>query len=116
MNNYAIGSVEYRFPVWTMPCFDIWLLSDYSDMLKQFFVRFDGALFVDAARIWHDLPHPLTQKQTGAGFGAGLRIMAPTLRRSVCVDVAWGGVPHSNPVHMDFFNVPAIYLYLDTYF
>jgi hypothetical protein len=42
--------------------------------------------------------------------------MAPTLRRSVCVDVAWGGVPHSNPVHMDFFNVPAIYLYLDTYF
>ena len=116
MNNYAVGSLEYRFPIWTMPCFDLWLLSDYSDMLKDFYARLDGALFADAGRIWHDLPHPCTENDNGAGFGTGLRAMLPTLRRSVCVDVAWGGYPHASPLHIHFLPGPMYYLYLDMYY
>ncbi len=116
MNDCVVLSAEYRFPIWTMPSFDVWLLSDYSDMLKNFYLRFDGALIGDAGHIWNDLYHPFTERENGAGAGAGLRIMAPTLRRSACIDVAWGIPGTSHPSWVIFSPVPVVYLYLDTYF
>jgi outer membrane protein assembly factor BamA len=116
MNDYVVGSAEYRFPLWTMPSFDVWLLSDYSDMLKNFYTRFDGAVFMDAGHIWHDLAHPMTKEDNGTGFGAGIRIMAPPLRRSVCFDVAWGAIPRSSPARLIFLCAPSYYLYLDMYY
>jgi outer membrane protein assembly factor BamA len=116
MNDYAMLSTEYRFPLWTLPCFDIWLLSDYSDMLKSFFARLDGAVFVDAGNIWHDIGHPWMQHEDGVGIGAGLRAMLPTLRRSVCFDVAWGAIPRSAPARLAFLSCPNYYLYLDLYY
>jgi outer membrane protein assembly factor BamA len=116
MNNYAVGTAEYRFPIWTMPGFDVWLLSDYSDMLKDFYMRLDGGLFADAGHIWHDMAHPFIDKDNGVGFGAGLRIMAPPIRRSVCFDVAWAGIPHQRPLQITFLKEPTFYLYLDMYF
>jgi outer membrane protein assembly factor BamA len=116
MNNYVVGTAEYRFPIWTMPSFDVWLLSDYSDMLKGFYMRLDGGAFVDAGHIWHDLAHPFVEQDNGVGFGAGLRIMMPTIRRSVCIDVAWAGTPRQRPPHITFLNEPNYSLYLDMYF
>lgn len=116
MNDYAVLSAEYRFPLWTTPSFDIWLLSDYSDMLKSFFLRLDGALIFDAGHIWYDLAHPFTQRENGAGVGAGIRIMAPTLLRSLCFDVVWGIPGTSNPLGFKLSAVPGAYLYLDSYF
>jgi len=131
MNDYAVASAEYRFPIWTMPSCDVWLppeyfealknfykfiLPDYIDLLKEFYLRFDGALFVDAGHIWHDVAHPFVLPENGMGFGAGLRVMAPTLRRSVGFDVAWGAIPHSQRPRLVFCREPTYQLYLDMYF
>ena len=125
MNDYAVLSAEYRFPIWTMPCFlalpcfDIALLSDYSDLLKTFYLRLDGAVIADAGHIWRDLQHPMTPPRENAdGIGFGLRAMAPTLRRSLCLDVVWGIPVSENPLPPSYFSWknPSLDLYLDTYF
>jgi hemolysin activation/secretion protein len=93
-----------------------WLSPDYIDLLKDFYVRFDGAVFVDAGHIWNSAAHPFVQAENGVGFGAGLRAMAPTLRRSLGLDIAWGAIPHSKHPYLDFLSQPTLQLYLDLYF
>jgi outer membrane protein assembly factor BamA len=131
MNDYIVASSEYRFPLWTMPSPETWfqpgyfealkkiyywLSPDYIDLLKDFYVRFDGAVFVDAGHIWNSVAHPFVQAENGMGFGAGLRAMAPTLRRSLGLDIAWGAIPHSKRPYLDFLSQPTLQLYLDLYF
>jgi outer membrane protein assembly factor BamA len=131
MNDYVVASTEYRFPIWTMPACDVWLppeyfealknfykwlLPDYIELLKEFYLRFDGAVFVDAGHIWRTVDHPFVLPENGMGFGAGLRVMAPTLRRSVGFDVAWGAIPHAQRPRMVFYREPTYQLYLDMYF
>jgi outer membrane protein assembly factor BamA len=137
MNDYGVLSAEYRFPLWTMPCLGLWkiawfddrsplydnpLLAASADLLKEFYLRFDGALIGDAGDIFSNIRHPLTgPKENAGGVGVGIRAMAPTLRRSLCFDVVWRVPGTSNPITSppkDFYSwkCPAWHLYLDMYY
>jgi outer membrane protein assembly factor BamA len=91
-NNQVLATGEYRFPIWTTPKFDYPILSDFIGGFKQFYLRLDGALFCDAAYLWHSLLEPQNREQGsgGVGAGAGLRLLAPTLQLSGGADAAWG--------------------------
>ncbi|HUI90866.1 MAG TPA: BamA/TamA family outer membrane protein [Chitinivibrionales bacterium] len=128
MNDYVILSAEYRFPLWTTPTFDAWFFSNLNDafrngvfgyindMFRDFYFRVDGAVIGDAGHIWHDIRHPMGIRENGGGAGTGFRIIAPTVRRSLCFDIVWNVPGTSDPYHTPFYAVPSLYLYLDMYF
>jgi outer membrane protein assembly factor BamA len=129
MNDYVAFSAEYRFPIWTTPTFDTWILSflgdgfknipilsNVNDILKDFYLRVDGAVMGNVGHIWHDIDHPFQIRENGGGAGTGIRIVAPTLRRSGCIDFVWNIPGTSDPYGSRFYRIPAIYLYLDMYF
>jgi outer membrane protein assembly factor BamA len=117
MNDYAVVSGEYRFPIWRpTPTFDVPMLCDYAPSLKGFYLRADGAVIVDGGNIWKDLSHPFGVHENGEGVGVGIRILAPTLLRSGCIDVVWPMQANVNPLRVRYSWVPACYLYLDMYY
>lgn len=129
MNDYVVFSTEYRFPMWTTPTFDAWFFSYFgdafknfwffsylNDMLKDFYFRVDGAVIGDVGHIWHDVRHPMGIRENGGGAGTGIRILAPTIRRSGCFDIIWNIPGTSDPYHTPFYGMPSLYLYLDMYF
>jgi outer membrane protein assembly factor BamA len=91
-NNQLLINAEYRFPIWATPRFDYPILADYFDFMKQFYLRLDGALILDGGYLWHNLADMFSSRMSvgGVGCGAGLRVLAPTLQRSVCLDVVFG--------------------------
>ena len=116
MNNYVVLSLEYRFPMLTSPGFDVWILSYFSDIFKSFYLKIDGALIANAGHIWHDIKSPFANRENGAGAGTGIRIIAPTIRRSGCIDIIWNIPGLTDPYGTKFYPVPSYYLYLDMYF
>src|SRR5271157_5111167 len=59
MNDYAVASGEYRFPIWRpTPSFDVPVLCDYAPSLRGFYLRADGAVILDGGNIWRDIEHP----------------------------------------------------------
>jgi len=110
MNDYVLFSGEYRFPMWTMPAFDAWVLSAYSDQFRNVTMRFDGALIADAGHIWHDVQYPFINRENAVGIGAGLRVMLPALQRSGCIDFVWGGYQdHTSSPKFHFFSSPLMH-------
>jgi outer membrane protein assembly factor BamA len=116
MNDYVTFSTEYRFNIYPTPTFDFPILCDYIPSFKDFYLRADGAFFLDAGHIWRDLVHPLTVRENAAGAGFGLRILAPTFLRSGCIDIAWAIPGTSNPFGYKFNWIPGYHVYLDMYY
>jgi len=113
MNDCAVFSGEYRFPIWPTPTFDLPMLCDYAPSLRGFYLRADGAVIFDAGQIWRDLPHPFETHENGEGFGIGLHVLAPTLLRSACMDVVWPFQTAQQPPHVHYSLTPGWHLYLD---
>jgi outer membrane protein assembly factor BamA len=116
MNDYVTFSAEYRITMWTSPTFDFPVFSDYIPSFKEFHMRADGAVFLDAGHIWRDILYPFAVSENAGGTGFGLRIMAPTFLRSGCIDIAWALPGTSNPRGYKFSWVPGYHLYLDMYY
>jgi|WetSurMetagenome_2_1015567.scaffolds.fasta_scaffold00249_4 outer membrane protein assembly factor BamA len=118
MNDYVVISGEYRFPVIrSTPPFDIPILSDQAPSLKGFYLRTDGAVILDAGTIWKNLTQPFAVHENGEGVGIGLRILAPTLLRSVCFDVVWPFRMQAKPFKVGYYSwIPGWSLYLDMYY
>ena len=92
-NNAIMFTTEYRFPLVTTPSLPLPTLAALYTPLSSVHYRFDGALFADAALLWHE---PLwtaleerreTPHEIGCGIGAGIRMLVPLLERSICFDV-----------------------------
>jgi outer membrane protein assembly factor BamA len=95
-NNRVLTSVEYRFPLFTTPTISFDKLAQFHEGLREFYYRLDGAFFIDGAFLWHRLEEPMHgDSEWGLGVGAGLRVMAPTLRRAVSLDFGWSIGPGS---------------------
>ncbi len=117
-NNSLVGSIEYRFPIFTMPTIDFSVVSDLLRAYSSFSTRFDGALFIDAAHVWQHAWQPLETDpvsgreffDNGIGFGAGIRLLAPTIGRSGCFDF---GIAPSTDKNGKLQLAPSWYLYLD---
>jgi hypothetical protein len=116
MNNSLVLSTEYRFPILTVP--EISLLSLFSNLfpeIKGLYYQIDGALIADAGHVWDHFTLPLHVRQNGAGIGVGIKILAPTMRRSICFDVV-------SPITKDLVSgkttiyLPEYRLYLDAYY
>jgi outer membrane protein assembly factor BamA len=118
-DNRLLASIEYRFPILTTPPMDFGALTALHPGLEGFFYRIDGALIGDGAWLWRSLLDALHQeKDLAASLGAGLRIMAPTIKRAVSFDCIWGVV--RPPYEWDQIRaygwkgwLPAWYLYVD---
>jgi len=99
-NNRVIMSMEYRFPIWTTPAWDIPVLAEIHPGFKNFSYRFDGALLTDWGHMWHTAGRPFETRvisddtvdcyDDGLGAGAGLRVLVPNFRASLCADFALG--------------------------
>ncbi|MBD3393791.1 MAG: BamA/TamA family outer membrane protein [Chitinivibrionales bacterium] len=114
-NNRVLFSTEYRFPIVQTPRMGFPLLSRLYSGLRGFYYRVDGAVLFDGAYLWHylpDLQEPRDRHMYGYGAGLGMRIMAPTLRRSVSLDVAWA-LEKEEMERRKQPGMPVIYLYLD---
>ena len=108
MNNRIVLSTEYRFRIWTTPQMDFLSLSRLLPETKGLFYHFDGALIADDGVLWPRIGHPF-KNENGGGIGAGIKIFAPTLRRSGCIEVVYPIVNHN-------LYAPEVLLYLDAYF
>ncbi len=108
MNNYAMLSAEYRFPIYKTPVIEIGPLSSRFSELKGLYYELDGALIADAGHVWHDVSRPLQRRQNGGGIGVGLRVKAPTLRLSGNIDIVW---PITKDLHSNgpYYNKTVIY-------
>ncbi len=89
MNNRITSSLEYRIPLFKTPEVDFGKLSGLHTGLHDFYYRVDLAPFVDAGYLWKLLEKPTEQHDGGIGAGLGIRVLAPTLKRSVSFDLAW---------------------------
>ncbi len=119
-NNSIQLTAEYRFPLWTTPIIPVpQLVSSFYPDSRNFTLRLDGAVIVDHGHLWRVLRHPLESDahtgrryyDYGTSLGLGLRFMAPTMRRSGCIDFGY----------MRFFDrrvefAPGFSLYLDMYY
>ena len=118
MNNSLVVSTEYRFPIVTLPEIDVFSLFSISDRfpeLKGMYYQIDGALIADAGDLWGHFTQPSQIRQNGAGFGAGIKILIPTLRRSVCFDVVSPVTKDPSSGKTAIFS-PECRLYLDAYY
>ncbi|MBD3316813.1 MAG: BamA/TamA family outer membrane protein [Chitinivibrionales bacterium] len=89
-NNRVLFAAEYRFPLLRTSSIPLDQFARFHEGLRGFHYRFDGAIFVDAAYLWHRLEEPMHgDGEYGFGLGVGLRVMAPTLKRSGCLDFGW---------------------------
>lgn len=118
MNNSFILSTEYRFPIVTIP--EISLLSQFylTDLLpeiKGLYYQIDGALIAEAGHMWGRFSRPLQAMQNGAGIGAGIKILAPTMRRNVCFDVVSPITKDPTSGKTTIYS-PEYRLYLDAYY
>ncbi|MBD3347547.1 MAG: BamA/TamA family outer membrane protein [Chitinivibrionales bacterium] len=93
-DNLAAFSMEYRFPIFTTPTFDMFSdIIDFSKFgydLSGFYYRLDGCLFFDAAYVWNKWSepyHPRKGHEDGYSIGLGFRVMLPTLARSIAWDI-----------------------------
>jgi outer membrane protein assembly factor BamA len=119
-NNSLTMSMEYRFPIYTFPDMDLFMLNRFSSVFSAIEYRIDGALIIDHGRV-ADIPENLfvlapTHRESGSGIGAGLRVVTPTFERSVCFDLVWGTDPRAPTGHMRFLSSPMWHFYLDMYF
>jgi outer membrane protein assembly factor BamA len=120
MNHYGMISAEYRFPLFKTPVIEFAPISSRISELQGLYYEVEGTLIGDAGHLWHDLPHPFGLRQNGGGIGVGLRIKAPTLRASGCIDAVW---PITKYLGTDsryrnrtlIYNPPALHLYLSSF-
>ncbi len=92
-DNRMLLSAEYRFSLFKTPAMDFGSLNALHPGLRGFYYRFDGAFIADGAWLWQSLLDPLhEEKDLAASLGAGIRIMAPTIKRAISFDVMWGVV------------------------
>ena len=87
MNNCVTVSAEYRFPLFVTPAMNLPIISGISESLKGITFQLDGALIADAGHLWHQFGKPLSRYQNGAGFGAGVKLLCPAVRRTLCFDI-----------------------------
>jgi outer membrane protein assembly factor BamA len=118
MNNSLIFSTEYRFPILTIPEINVLSLFSFTSMfpeIKGLYYQIDGAGIVEAGHLWDHFTLPLQVRENGAGIGAGIKILIPTMRRSLCFD-------YLSPIMKDqtsqktTFHSPTFRLYLDAYY
>ena len=115
-NNKVCALLEYRWPIWQTPSIDMPVLSDFRSELKGFYYRFDAALIMDGGMLWNRIDEdPQRTAQYGLGLGGGVRIMIPTLGRSLCLDIVSGRV-ESSPWNSLAFYTPLIHAYIDLFF
>ncbi|MGD9200325.1 MAG: BamA/TamA family outer membrane protein [Chitinispirillia bacterium] len=95
-NNRLLFSCEYRFLILKMPVLHFPWLSRYHNGLNNFHSTFNGAIIFDSGYLWKDLHnpiHPEKDHESAASAGIGIRLMAPTIKRSLCFDIMWGIYP-----------------------
>ena len=118
MNNSFIISTEYRFPILTIPEINLLSLLSLSNMfpeIKGLYYQIDGACIMEAGHVWDHFTLPLQIRENGAGIGASIKILAPTMRRSICFD-------YVSPIFKDQTSQktaiysPTFRLYLDAYY
>ncbi|MGA2506881.1 MAG: BamA/TamA family outer membrane protein [Chitinispirillaceae bacterium] len=124
-NSSFFFSSEYRFPIYQFPSISPVLPGGVSKVFARFvgdltdlIPRIDGALILDYGRIARDMNRLLAfngpEYMSGADFGFGIRVMEPTMRRTVCLDIVWP----ENPLLRKtcFYPAPSWCLYLDLSF
>jgi hypothetical protein len=119
MNNSLVLSTEYRFPILTIPelsLLSMFSLTDLFPELKGLYYQIDGALIADAGHVWGNFTQPLRIRENGAGIGGGIKILAPTMRRSVCFDVVSPIMKDPKSGRTTLYYPPAYRLYLDAYY
>jgi outer membrane protein assembly factor BamA len=121
-NNAILASWEYRFPLYQLPSVPPVLPAGIASLIGKFIgelsdlaPRIDGALIFDYGRIAAGGKNLFSLDgkgyQSGTDFGFGLRVMEPTLRRSICMDVVWVENPFTHAT--DFLPQPSWRLYLN---
>jgi outer membrane protein assembly factor BamA len=114
-NNRVVFTYEYRFFLFRMPEMRFPWLAWYHRSLKNFNFHVDGAIFLDCGYLWKDWYNPLAsgkESRAASGAGLGLRVMAPSMKRSVNLDFAWMVFPDPREYYKKPW-LPFINLYLD---
>ena len=66
--------------------------------------------------LWNRIDEdPQRTAQYGLGLGGGVRVMIPTLGRSLCLDIVSGRV-ETSPWNSLAFYTPIIHAYIDLFF
>lgn len=119
-NNSVTTSLEYRFPLFSVPTMDLLFFNDITPLFSTMSYHVDGAFIFDYGRVsaaLGELFEPYSPRiEQGTGVGAGIRIITPTFERSVCVDCVWGVYPWGPSSYTTFMDQPALHFYLDMYF
>lgn len=115
-NDRFLFSLEYRFRIAKLPFINFSrfkpLLSWYINDLDKLPIVIDGTLILDCGHIWKEFASPLSSDAgyaTGAGTGIGLRILFPSIKRTINIELVWPIYPSNN---FKFKNV-SWYFYLD---
>jgi hypothetical protein len=119
MNNRLVFSSEYRFPILTIPEIDMlshFSLSNLFPEIKGLYYQIDGALIGEAGHVWGNFTQPLRIRENCAGIGGGIKILAPTMRRSVCFDVVSPIMKDPKSGRTTLYYPPVYRLYLDAHY
>jgi outer membrane protein assembly factor BamA len=98
-NNRVLFSCEYRFLIFTIPVMHFPWFARYHSGLNDFHSSINGAILFDCGYLWKDLLnpiHPGGDNESAASTGLGIRLIAPTIKRSLCFDIMWGFYPEIN--------------------
>jgi outer membrane protein assembly factor BamA len=112
MNNCITFSAEYRFPLYKTPAMNLPVISSMDASLKNIDFRLDGALIADAGHLWNEIGKPLSRIQNGAGFGAGIKLLCPAVRRNICFDIVCPLTKDAVTGKATFYY-PEFHLYID---
>ena len=118
MNNSVIMSTEYRFPILTIPEISLLSLLSLSDIfpeIKGLYYQIDGAGIAEAGHLWGNFTQPLQIRENGAGIGGGIKLLVPTMRRSLCFDVVSRIMKDPSSEKTTIYS-PWWRLYLDAYY
>lgn len=114
-NNRIVFSTEYRFPIFKTPSMHFPTLGQIDSRLNSFFYQVDGAVLLDYGYLWRDMtsPRAFPHYQDAAGAGLGIRVLAPTLQRSVSFDIVWPVIRENLISSEAKWWQPGWHLYLD---
>ncbi len=119
-NNSLTLSMEYRFPLILFPEMKLLLIDGISPVFSSVSYRLDGAFILDYGKVTSRYEELFSSSpahlESGAGIGAGLRIVTPTFERSVCFDLVWGTNPWASRGFLIFMRYPMWHFYLDMFF
>jgi outer membrane protein assembly factor BamA len=112
-NNMLTATAEFRFPIFSVNALNLSFLSWYDPSLKSFPFDISGALFSTAGYLWDNLENGFSTdalSHTVIGGGGGLRFHLPTLKMSLCGDLAFPlyGTKHGEraPTIHGYINLP----------